>query len=91
MSRLLSTSDMERKSDKVRRLVAGRDYKSALRIAKDFRLGIRIEEWKQMTRAFECMNYPEFYQSIGLDPKAEIRKGIEILCRIYGKESKCTG
>ena len=31
---------MERKSDTVRRLVAAGDFKAALRIAKDFRLGI---------------------------------------------------
>lgn len=31
---------MERKSDKVRRLVADGDFKGALRIAKDFRLGM---------------------------------------------------
>ena len=35
---------MERKSDKVSRLVAARDYKGALRIAKDFRLGITKEQ-----------------------------------------------
>ena len=46
---------MERKSDKVRRLVADGDFKGALRIAKDFRLGIAKEQSSTMTRAYECM------------------------------------
>ena len=46
---------MERKSDKVRRLVADGDFKGALRIAKDFRLGITKEQSSTMTRAYECM------------------------------------
>lgn len=77
---------MERKSDKVRRLVAEGDFKSALAIAKGFRLGIRREDWKQMTRAHECMAYPDFYRSIGLDPKSEMEMGIAVVRRLYGKE-----
>lgn len=46
---------MERKSDKVRRLVADGDFKGALRIAKDFRLGITKEQSSTMTRAYECI------------------------------------
>lgn len=39
---------MERKSDTVRRLVAAGDFKAALRIAKDFRLGISKEDSDDM-------------------------------------------
>lgn len=45
---------MERKSDKVRRLVADGDFKGALRIAKDFRLGITKEQSSTMTRAYSA-------------------------------------
>ena len=81
---------MERKSDKVRRLVAGHDYRHALAIAKGFRLGIAEEDWKQMTRAHECIENPAFYRSIGMDPSKEVEKGLSILKRPYGRESRKT-
>ena len=73
----------ERKSDTVRRLVAGGDFKGALAIAKGFRLGIRKADWKQMTRAYECMVYPDFYKSIGFQTEDEIDKGIAIIKKLY--------
>lgn len=75
---------MERKSDKVRRLVAAGDYKEALRIAKGFKLGISEEDSDDMVRGFESMAFPRFYHSIGMDPSALIQKGIETLKRLYG-------
>lgn len=75
---------MERKSDAVRRLVAEGDFKAALRIAKDFRLGIAKEDADSMKRGYECMNYPAFYQSIGIDPRQTAIKGIETVQRLYG-------
>ena len=44
---------MERKSDAVRRLVAEGNYKAALRIAKDFRLGIAKADSDDMRRGYE--------------------------------------
>ena len=46
---------MIRKSDIVRSLVAERQYKKALKIAKDFRLGITPEQSLKMKKAYECM------------------------------------
>ena len=48
-------SEPEKKSDVVRRLVRERDYRSALRIAKEFRLGISKEDRDAMRLAYECM------------------------------------
>lgn len=77
---------MERKSDAVRRLVAEGDYKSALRIAKGFRLGITKEDYDSMIRGYECMvTCPEFYQSIGKNPSEIAQKGVETVQRLYGK------
>ena len=72
-------------SDIVRDLVAQKKYKSALRYAKSFHLGISGDDRVQMTRAYECMNYPDFFLSIGMDPEEEIRKGIETIVRLYGQ------
>lgn len=75
----------ERKSDIVRRLVSDKKYKEALRIAKEFRLGISQEDSDGMKRAYECILYPAFYQQLGFNPSVETSNGIEILIRLYGK------
>lgn len=75
---------MERKTDIVRRLVAAGKYKEALRIAKDFRLGITEEDSDAMKRGYECLVYPQFYQSIGINPAETAEKGREALQRLFG-------
>ena len=76
---------MVKKTDIVRAAVAAGDFKKALRIAKDFRIGISKEDSDAMKRGYECMaTSPEFYKSIGLDVSKCIEKGIEVLVRIYG-------
>jgi chromosome condensin MukBEF MukE localization factor len=76
---------MERKSDKVRRLVADGDFKGALRIAKDFRLGITKEQSSTMTRAYECMVHGRFYKQLGYDLDEKIAEGVKILVGLYGR------
>ena len=75
---------MERKSDKVRGLTESGDYKAALRIAKDFRLGISADQRSAMTRAYECMVHPAFYKSIGVDLAQAIEHGVSVLVSLYG-------
>lgn len=76
---------MERKSDAVRRLVAEGEFRAALRIAKDFKLGITKADSEAMRRGYECMvTSPEFYRSIGYDVDECARRGIEVLVRLYG-------
>ena len=75
---------MERKSDTVRRLVAAGDFKAALRIPKDFRLGISKEDHDDMRRGYECLVHPAFYESIGKDPSQIAQKSVETVQRLYG-------
>lgn len=75
---------MERKSDAVRRLVAAGDYRKALSIAKDFRLGISREEQDALRVAYECMVWPDFYRQVGRDVGYEINAGVMVLDRLYG-------
>ena len=75
---------MERKTDRVRRLVAEGEYKEALRIAKDFHLGISKYESDLMKRGYECIVHPEFYSSIGVDVDRTVRLGIATLKVLYG-------
>ena len=77
---------MERKSDIVRSLVASGKYRPALKIAKGFRLGISRDDSDQMTRGYECMVHPGFYGQLGYDEDDEIRKGIQVVLRLYGQE-----
>lgn len=70
---------MERKSDKVRRLVAEGDYKAALRLAKDFRIGLTKAEGDAMKFAYECMVYPDFYRQVGRNIEQTIEQGVEVL------------
>ena len=77
-------SEPKRKSDVVREAVARGDYKKALGIARNFRLGISKEDSDAMKRGFECMVYPDFYRSIGIDIQLEIQNGVNTLVRLYG-------
>lgn len=75
---------METKSSIVRQLVAAKNFKKALSIAKGFRLGVKKSEQDVMTRAYECMVHPDFYKSIGTDLNKAITDGIQVLTALYG-------
>ena len=75
---------MERKTDAVRRMVAAGDFKAALRIAKDFRLGIKEEDRDDMRRGYECIVHERFYKSLGVDTRQMAQKGAETVKRLYG-------
>lgn len=74
----------ETKSDKVRRLVAAGEYRKALLIAKDFRLGISKEDHEKLSLGYEVIVHPRFYEQLGYDlPKlADIAK--ETIIKLYG-------
>lgn len=70
--------------DIVREAVKAEDWKKALRIAKDFRLGITKAQRDEMSRAYECIVHPEFYRQIGTDIPAAIARGQEVVSCLYG-------
>lgn len=74
---------MERKKDKVIRYVNERKYKEALSICKCWNLPISHSESETLRRAYECINYPDFYRQLGYNTELEIEKAIEILERVY--------
>jgi len=81
-------SEPEKKSDVVRRLVRNREYKPALRIAKEFRMGISKDDRDAMRLAYECMVSPDFYRQLKRDPAAEVERGVCVLVRLYGSERR---
>lgn len=66
---------MIKKSDIVREAVRKQDWKKALQIAKDFRIGITPEQRSKMARAYECIVHPDFYKQIGVDISDAIEQG----------------
>lgn len=75
---------MVRKTDEVRAAVAGGDMKKALRIAKGFRINVTESQRDDMSRAYECMMYPDFYKQIGTDIAGAIAKGVAVVTALYG-------
>lgn len=74
-----------KKTDLVRELVAQKEYKPALRIAKEFRLGVSEDQTAAMKRAYECLLYDRFYRQIGIDVPASIARGIAVLEDLFGR------
>ena len=66
---------MVKKSDIVKEAVREQDWKKALQIAKDFRIGISQEQRNKMARAYECIVHPDFYKQIGIDIADAIEQG----------------
>lgn len=77
---------MVTKSDMVRQAIEEKDYKKALKIAKDFRINISKEDNADMKRAYECMVSPNFYVQLGYDLSETINKGVEVVIRLYGNQ-----
>ena len=73
-----------KKTDIVRDAIRTEDWKKALRIAKDFRINITMEQREVMARAYECMVHPEFYNQIGIDTHRAIARGKDVVSRLYG-------
>ena len=73
------------KSDTVRELVANGNYKKALHIVKEFRIGIDTEDINKLKLAYESMVHEGFYKQIGTDTAAAISEGIKILKALYGQ------
>ncbi len=79
---------MIKKSDIVRDAVEKMDWKKALKIAKDFRLGISQDDHNAMTRAYECMVHPRFYESLGMNMDGMIKTGISVVTKLYGRKEQ---
>lgn len=79
---------MERKSDAVKRLLSCGATKEALRIAKDFKLGITKEQSNAMKLAYECMVHGDFYKQLGYDLNEKVTEGVEVLKGLYGRSEE---
>lgn len=78
---------MIKKSEIVREAVREQNWKKALQIAKDFRIGLTKGQRDKMTRAYECIVHPDFYQQIGVDISEAIEQGKAIVTE-YAESTK---
>ena len=67
---------MERKTEVVRSLVRSGELKQALKIAKDFRLGISKPDSDAMKLAYECMVHERFYKQLGYNLSEKVAEGV---------------
>ena len=70
---------MERPTERVRAALRSGDLKSALALAKGFKLGLTREERAQLGRGWECLVRPDFYEQLGRDPQSEIERARIVL------------
>jgi len=68
-----------KKTEQVKQFFAEGDFKKALRIAKNFRIGITEQQSMDMQMAYECMLYPDFYRQLGKDIEKVKSVGISTL------------
>ena len=73
-----------KKTDIVREAVASGQMKKALQIAKGFRINVTADQRDAMSRAYECILYPDFYRQIGIDTQKAIEKGVAVVTALYG-------
>lgn len=78
---------MIKKSDIVREAVRKQDWKKALQIAKDFRIGVTQDQRSKMTRAYECIVHPDFYRQIGVDIPEAIEQG-KVIVKEYAESAR---
>ncbi|MCL1986754.1 MAG: hypothetical protein FWG64_02125 [Firmicutes bacterium] len=74
---------MQTKSNLVKTLVRQGDYKKALSIAKDFKIGITSDNSNKMKLAYECMVHGTFYKQLGRNIEQTINDGISVLKALY--------
>lgn len=53
--------------------------KEALKIAKDFQLGVTRLDRKALALAYECLVHPEFYVQLGVNLDQAVAAGKEII------------
>jgi hypothetical protein len=82
---LVQNGEPIKKSDVVRQLVTDKQYKKALKIAKDFRLGINKSDSDAMKLGYECMVSPGLYEQIDVNVDEAVIIAINTIRNLYGK------
>lgn len=71
------------KTESVRLYILQGRYKEALRLVKTFRIGVTAKDRCIFSMAYECILYPDFYRSLGINPQLKTEEGITLLKKIF--------
>lgn len=71
------------KTESVRLYIIQGRYKEALRLVKTFRIGVTAKDRYIFSMAYECILYPDFYRSLGINPQLKTEEGITLLKKIF--------
>lgn len=70
---------MGTKTDEIKTYLRQGNLKSALRIAKTFRVGFSVSEMRSIQIASETLSGSTFYSQLGIDIKVEINRAEWVL------------
>ena len=75
------------KTETARLMYESGDIVSALRICRNFRIGVPEENRREMQIAYECMTGKEsFYRSLGIDTELMIEQGKEVVRNLFASK-----
>lgn len=75
---------MNSKTQQAKHLFESGDLKAALKIVKDFRLGLQPQERKALSLGYEAIVHPGFYLQLKKDPQTLVEAAKEVLRKLLG-------
>jgi hypothetical protein len=75
---------MSTKTQQAKHLFESGDLKAALKITKDFRLGLHPQERKALSLGYEAIVHPSFYVQLKKDPQTLVESAKEVLHKLLG-------
>lgn len=76
---------MESKTHIAKALYLSGDLKAALKIVKDFRLGLQPQERKALSLGYEAIVHPSFYVQLRKNPAELVDAATEVLRRMFNE------
>ena len=74
---------MNSKTQQAKHLFESGDLKAALKIVKDFRLGLQPQERKALSRGYEAIVHPGFYLQLKKDPSVLVEDAKRVLSQLF--------
>ena len=74
---------MNSKTQQAKHLFESGDLKAALKIVKDFRLGLQPQERKALSLGYEAIVHPSFYVQLQKNPAELVDAATEVLRRLF--------
>ena len=69
----------ETKTESLKKALMTNDRNLALKLGKNFHIGLTPDEVSAIKRGYECLKHPSFYNSIGYHPEECMEQAMNIL------------